>query len=57
MVDFASPLPIFIRQVTPRQNDIHEKIKRILNSGNACYHSVKNFLFSSLLYTNIKIKT
>jgi hypothetical protein len=25
-----------------------------LNSGNACYHSVQNFLFSSLLSTNIR---
>jgi hypothetical protein len=27
-----------------------------LKSGNACYHSVHNFLFSSLLSKNIKIK-
>jgi hypothetical protein len=28
---------------------IQEEIKRRLNSGNACYHSVQNLLFSHLL--------
>ena len=28
-----------------------------LKSANACYHSVKNLVFSSLLSKNIKIKT
>jgi ribosomal protein S2 len=31
------------------QNSIQEKIKRRLNSGNACYHSVQNLLSSRLL--------
>jgi len=31
------------------QNSIQEEIKSILNSGNACYHSVQNLLSSSLL--------
>jgi hypothetical protein len=31
------------------QNLIQEKIKRRLNSGNACYHSVQNLLSSRLL--------
>ena len=31
-------------------------IKSRLKSGNACYHSVKNRLSSSLLYKNLKIK-
>jgi hypothetical protein len=35
---------------------IYEEIKRSLNSGNACYHSVQNLLFSRLLSKNIKIK-
>jgi hypothetical protein len=35
------------------QNLIQEEIKR---KGNACYHSVKNFLFSHLLSKNIKIR-
>jgi hypothetical protein len=28
---------------------IQEETKRRLNSGNACYHSIQNFLFSCLL--------
>jgi hypothetical protein len=39
------------------QNLIQEEIKRRLNSGNACYHSVQNLLFSQLLSKNIKIRT
>jgi hypothetical protein len=31
------------------QNFIQEKIKRRLNSGNACYHSVQDLLSSCLL--------
>jgi hypothetical protein len=31
------------------QNLIQEEIKRILNSDNACYHSVQNLLSSRLL--------
>jgi hypothetical protein len=38
------------------QNLIQDEIKEILNSGNACYHSVQNRLFSSLLSENVKIK-
>jgi hypothetical protein len=34
---------------------IQEEIKRRLNSGNACYHSVQNLLSSRLLCKNIKI--
>jgi hypothetical protein len=29
---------------------VHEEIKSILNSGNALYHSVQNFVFSSAVY-------
>jgi hypothetical protein len=32
------------------------KIKRRLNSGNACYHSVQNLLSSRLLPKNVKIR-
>ena len=35
---------------------IQEEIKGRLKSGNACYHSVRNLLSSSLLSKNIKIK-
>jgi len=38
------------------QNSIHEEIKIGLMSGNACYHSVQNFVSSSLLSKNIDIK-
>jgi hypothetical protein len=37
------------------QNLIQEEIKRRLNFGNACYHSVQNLLSSRLLYKNVKI--
>jgi hypothetical protein len=38
------------------QNLIQEGIKRRLNSGNACYHSVQNLLSSRLLSKNVKIR-
>jgi hypothetical protein len=38
------------------QNFIHEKIKRRLNYGNACYHSVQNLLSSHLPSKNVKTK-
>jgi hypothetical protein len=37
------------------QNDIHDEIKSILNSGNACYYLDQNLL-SSCLSTNLKIE-
>jgi hypothetical protein len=37
-------------------NLIEEEIKRRLNSGNACYHSVQNLLSSSLLSKNVKTR-
>jgi hypothetical protein len=37
------------------QNLIQEEIKR-LNSGNACYHSVQNLLYSRLLSKYIRIR-
>ena len=38
------------------QNSFQEEIKGKLESGNACYHSAQNLLYSSLLPKNIKIK-
>jgi hypothetical protein len=38
------------------QNCMHGEIKRRLNSGNACYHSVQSLLSSYLLSRNIKVK-
>jgi hypothetical protein len=37
------------------QNLSQEEIKRRLNSGNACHHSVQKFLSSRLLSKNVKI--
>jgi len=39
-----------------KQNSIQEEIKIRLKSGDACYHSVQNLLFSSLLFKTVKIK-
>jgi glutamate synthase domain-containing protein 1 len=38
------------------QNLIQEEIKRRLNSGNACYHSVQNLLSFRLLSKSIKTR-
>jgi hypothetical protein len=38
------------------QNSIHAEIKSRFKSGNDCYNSVQNFLSSSLLSKNIKLK-
>jgi hypothetical protein len=38
------------------QNLIHEEIKRRLNIGNSCYHTVQKLLSSHLLSKNIKIR-
>jgi hypothetical protein len=35
---------------------IQEEIKRRLNSGNVCYHSVQNILSSRLLSKSLKIR-
>jgi hypothetical protein len=39
------------------QNCMHKEINSILNSGNACYHSVQSLLSPCLLSRNIKVKT
>jgi hypothetical protein len=47
------------RYVIIRKSTLHfsrQEIKRRLNSGNACYHSVHNLLFSRLLSKNVKIR-
>ena len=38
------------------QNSIEEEIRSRLKSGNACYNSVQNFMSSSFLSKNTKIK-
>jgi hypothetical protein len=35
---------------------IQEEIKKRLNSGNACYHSVQNLLSSRLVSKNVKVR-
>jgi hypothetical protein len=39
------------------KNLIQEEIKRRLNLGNACYHSIQKLLSSPLLFENLKIRT
>jgi hypothetical protein len=46
----------YLGMTLTNQNDIHDKIKSRLNSGNACYYSVQNHLCSCLLSKNRKIK-
>jgi hypothetical protein len=46
----------YLGSTEANQNLIHEKIKRRLNSGNACYHSVQNILSSHLLSKSVRNK-
>jgi hypothetical protein len=46
----------YLGMTVANQNLIEEKIKRRLNSGNICYHSVQNLLSSHLLSKNLKIR-
>ena len=46
----------YMETTITNQNSIQEEIKSRLKSGNACYHSVHNRLFSSLLSNNLNIK-
>jgi len=46
----------YLETTLTNQNSIQEEIKSSLKLGNACYHSVQNFLSSSLLSKNLKIK-
>jgi hypothetical protein len=40
----------YLGKTATNQNFIQEEIKRRLNMGNACYHSVQNlFVFSSVV--------
>jgi hypothetical protein len=42
--------------IVTNQNSIREKIKNVINSGNALYRSVQHLLSSHLLSKNVKIK-
>jgi hypothetical protein len=42
----------YLETILTNQNSIQEEIKSRFNSGNACYHSVRNLLSSKLLSKN-----
>jgi ribosomal protein S2 len=46
----------YLGTTVTNQNLIQEDIKRRINLGNACYHSVQNLSSSRLLSRNIKTK-
>jgi hypothetical protein len=46
----------YLGATVTNQNLIQEEIKRRMNSGNACYHSVQNLLSSRLLSKNVKVR-
>jgi hypothetical protein len=46
----------YLGTTVTNQNLIQEEIKRRLNCGNACYHSVQNLLSSRLLSKNVKVR-
>jgi hypothetical protein len=46
----------YLGTTVTNQNLIQEEIKRRLNSGNACYHSVQGLLSSRLLSKNVQIR-
>jgi hypothetical protein len=46
----------YLGTTVTNQNLIQEEIKRRLNSGNACYHSVQSLPSSRLLSKNLKIR-
>jgi hypothetical protein len=46
----------YLGTTVTNHNFVQEEIKRILSSGNACYHSVQSLLSSHLLSKNIKMR-
>jgi hypothetical protein len=46
----------YLGTIVTNQNLIQEEIKRRLNSGNACYHSVQNLLSALLQLKNVKVR-
>jgi sorting nexin-29 len=46
----------YLATTSTNQNAIQKEIKRRLISGNACYHSLQNLLYSRLLSKNLKIR-
>jgi hypothetical protein len=47
----------YLGMTVTNHNLIQEGIKKRLNSGNVCYHSVQNLLTSHLMYKNTQIRT
>jgi len=47
---------MYLGTTLTNQNSRQAEIKSSLKTGNACYHSVRNLLCSSLLSKNLKIK-
>jgi hypothetical protein len=46
----------YLGTTVTNKNFIQEKIKKSLNSGNPCYHSVQNLLSLHMLSKNVKIR-
>jgi hypothetical protein len=46
----------YLGTTVTNQSSIQEEGKSRLKSGNACYHSAKNLVYSILLIKNLKIK-
>jgi hypothetical protein len=46
----------YLGMTVTNQNLVQEKIKRIFNTGNACYHLVQNLSSSDILSKNVKIR-
>jgi hypothetical protein len=46
----------YLGSTVTNQNLIQKEIKRRINSGNACYHSVQNLLSSRLLSKHVNIR-
>jgi sorting nexin-29 len=47
---------IYLGTILTEQNWKQKEIKSRLNSGNACYHTVKSLLSSHMLSRNVKVK-
>jgi hypothetical protein len=46
----------YLGMTVKNQNSIQEEIKRRMNFGKSCYHSVQNLSSSYLLSKNVKIR-
>ena len=47
----------YLGKILTNQDSTYEETKSRLKSGNACYNSVQNLYYSSLLFKNLKLKT